>query len=114
MRPLLCNLINVGCMRQGDGVALFAWIDAPAIHNDQDKRMWSPGRCCTHKNPFQDTHPIHGVEGKKGPEGERFWSGDRSKPPPREAIAPLVGKVDLDNVRSGLCMHSTEFTPIPL
>src|SRR5579859_6603368 len=48
MRPVACEFINIGSSRQGDGVALFARIDAPAIHNNQNERAWSPGRGCTH------------------------------------------------------------------
>src|SRR6266852_2166151 len=48
MRPVACKFINIGSTRQGDGVALFARIDAPAIHNNQNERAWSPGRGCTH------------------------------------------------------------------
>src|SRR6266536_1506958 len=48
VRPALCYLIDIRCARQGDCIALFTWIDAPTIHNDQDKGTRPFGRCCTH------------------------------------------------------------------
>ncbi len=48
VRPLACQLIDVGCPRQRNGIALFTRIDAPTVHNDQHKRARTPGGCCTH------------------------------------------------------------------
>ena len=34
MRPFACQPVNVGCTCQGNSVALFTWINAPAVHNN--------------------------------------------------------------------------------
>src|SRR5947209_4130814 len=50
MRPLLCDLVDVRCMCEGNGIAFFARIDAPAVHDDQYERMRSFCWRCIHYN----------------------------------------------------------------
>src|SRR5260370_39568413 len=42
MRPISCDLINVGGPRPSNSIALPPRINAPAIHNDRNKRPGSP------------------------------------------------------------------------
>src|SRR5579875_4678 len=54
--PLALQSVQVGGACQRNGVSLFAWVDAPAIHNDQNKGARSPRRCCTHASYNSNSH----------------------------------------------------------
>src|SRR5579875_2804916 len=54
--PLASQSIQIRGASQRYGVSLFAWVDAPAIHNDQNKGARSPRRCCTHASYNSNSH----------------------------------------------------------